>query len=177
MTERKRATGFALMDAAFAADAKFVRLARKATSPVEFAAAVGVFWLVLADARRAKSPDLAWEEYDEYAPQVELLQSCRLLSKTGFDPETFEKWAPAYRTVTGVRTGTQGYAGAEHRTPSTVTSVQLDSVQNGEGGPGEGPKTFLRFPPKREPGMMADQYRHEGQHPNCEVCAAIGAKP
>jgi len=35
------------------------------------------------------------------------------------------------------------------------------------------PQTFLRFPPKKEPGMLADQYRHEGQHPNCDVCAAV----
>ena len=170
MTERKRATGFVLIDAAFAADRKFVRLARLAPSPADYAAAVGVFCLILADARRVKSPAVDFEEWAEYTDQVALLREVRLLTEDGCDPTTFDKWAPAYRSpwdTEWVRSGT-----ARVR-KGTDTSVQFNSG-NGVGGVGEGePQNFMRFPPKREPGLLADAYRHEGQHANCDVCATV----
>ena len=147
MTARKRATHYALMDSAFAADRKFVRLARKASIPIEFAAAVGVYWIILADARRSKSPVVDWEDYEEYAPQVELLQSVGLLTEDGFPPDPFEKWAPAYKSpwdYTRGRNGTQG----THRDDA---SVQFSSIRGG--GVGEGSGLW-----------------HRGQHPNCGSC-------
>lgn len=141
MTERKRANGFCLMDAAFAADAKFVRLARRAADPPSFAAAVGVFWLILADCRRAKSPEVEWEDYSEYASQITALKDARLLTPSGFDPDTFERWAPAYRAPKE-RTGTDGYEEVRKVPSSTIPSGQVSSghisSQNTEGGAGGG---------------------------------------
>jgi len=167
MTERKRATHYALMDSAFSADRKFVRLARKASIPIEFAAAVGVYWILLADCRRSKSPDVDWDDYEEYQPQVELLRSVGLLTPTGFPADAFSKWAPAYKSPwdtkrnTGVRNGTHGDA----------TSVQFSSV-HGVGGPGGGEsKPFMRSPRGPKAGS------HEGQHgKGCAVCAPLLVK-
>ena len=130
MTQRKRATGFALMDTAFAADAKFVRLARKAPSEVAFATAVGVYWLILADARRARSPEVNWDDYTEYTEQIALLKDAKLLTSKGFDPKTFDRWAPAYKSPWDkVRTGTQGDAEVQETTQATPTSTPLNSPQ------------------------------------------------
>lgn len=129
MTQRKRATGFALMDTAFAADAKFVRLARKASNEVAFATAVGVYWLILADARRARSAAVNWDDYTEYADQITLLKDAKLLSATGFDPTTFDRWAPAYKSPWDKeRTGTQGDAEVQETTQATPTSTLLAST-------------------------------------------------
>lgn len=150
MSERKRATGFVLMDAAFAADAKFVRLARKATSPHDYAAAVGVFWLLLGDARRAKSPVVDWDDYEEYDQEIDQLKAAHLLQEDGFDPEVFERWAPAYRSVSERTGGTDGYGRVPSGTKSTNTSGQVKSgpfSSNGVGGVGEGePVSFIRSP-------------------------------
>lgn len=128
MTQRKRATGFALMDTAFAADAKFVRLARKAPSEVAFATAVGVYWLLLADARRARDAAVNWDDYTEYTDQIALLKDAKLLTSTGFDPTTFDRWAPAYKSPWDkVRTGTQGNAEEPESTQATPTSTPLTS--------------------------------------------------
>ncbi len=108
MTERKRASGFVLMDAAFTADAKFVRLARKADDPVDFAASVGVWWMLLADCRRAKEPEVDWDDYTEYSEQIDKLRAAGLLDDDGFDPESFSRWAPAYRSVSERTRGTEG---------------------------------------------------------------------
>lgn len=130
MTQRKRATGFALMDTAFAADAKFVRLARKAPSEVAFATAVGVYWLILADARRARNAAVNWDDYTEYTDQIALLKDAKLLTSTGFDPTTFDRWAPAYKSPWDKgRTGTQGDAEEQESTQATPTSTQLGSAQ------------------------------------------------
>ena len=129
MTQRKRATGFALMDTAFAADAKFVRLARKAPSEVAFATAVGVYWLILADARRARNAEVNWEDYTEYADQIALLKDAKLLTATGFDPTTFDRWAPAYKSPWDkVRTSTQRDAEVPETTQATPTSTLLTST-------------------------------------------------
>ena len=129
MTQRKRATGFALMDTAFAADAKFVRLARKAPSEIAFATAVGVYWLILADARRARNAAVSWDDYTEYADQIALLKDARLLTPTGFDPATFDRWAPAYKSPWDKeRTGTQGDAEVPESTQATPTSTPLTST-------------------------------------------------
>jgi hypothetical protein len=87
-----------LADAAFAADPKFLRLARNSPTPAAYAAAVGVFWLVLADARRARSPNVNWDDYEDYAEQITMLQGVRLLTKTGFQAVPFEKYAPVYQS-------------------------------------------------------------------------------
>ena len=130
VTQRKRATGFALMDTAFAADAKFVRLARKAPSEVAFATAVGVYWLMLADARRARNAAVNWEDYTEYTEQIALLKDAKLLIATGFDSSTFDRWAPAYKSPWDKeRTGTQGYAEEPESTQATPTSTPLTSNQ------------------------------------------------
>jgi hypothetical protein len=154
MTERKRATHYCLMDSAFAADRKFVRLARKASIPIEFAAAVGVYWIILADARRSKSAVVDWPDYEEYAPQIELLQSVGLLTDIGFPVEPFDKWAPAYKSPWDASRGTKGNTGERNGTQGNATSVQFSSIP--EGGLGE---TVDRS--------------HRGQHPNCIVCAPL----
>jgi hypothetical protein len=163
MSARKRASGFALMDAAWPADRKFVRLAARASIPIEFAAAVGVYWLVLADARRSKSPDVDWSDYEEYGPQIQLLQSVGLLTDTGFAPDVFEKWAPAYRSPYDATRGTQGNGRVHNGTQRNATSVQFNSVQ-GDGGPGEGgaPQNFMGW---------GGKHTHDGRHGrSCMVC-------
>lgn len=150
MTERKRATHFALMDTAFAADRKFIRLAAKAIIPIEYAAAVGVYWLILADCRRSKSGTVDWQEYAEYEPQIALLQSVGLLNSEGFPVDAFDRWAPAYKSPWDAtrRTGT-------HRDDASPPFSSLP----GEGGVGDGGKIK----------------GHMGQHPNCAVCAPLRA--
>lgn len=168
---RKRATHYALMDSAFAADRKFVRLAARSKAPIEFAAAVGVYWILLADARRSKSPDVDWDDYEEYGPQVELLQAVGLLTDTGFPPDAFEKWAPAYKSPWDThRSGTQGNAEVRNGTHGNATSVQFSSVP-GVGGAGEGeapPQPFMGW---RSKGL------HDGRHGrSCMVCFPEAAK-
>lgn len=157
MTERKRATHYALMDSAFAADRKFVRLARKATIPIEYAAAVGVYWLLLADARRSKSPEIDWSEYDEYGPQIDLLREVGLLNDDGFPPGPFEKYAPAYRSPFDGTRGTKGDTSVRKGTQSNATSIQFGSPQFSEGGAGGDRPTPI-------------DRSHRGQHPDCFVC-------
>jgi hypothetical protein len=188
MTERKRATGFALLDAAFAADAKFVKLARRAASPHDYAAAVGVYFLLLGDARRGKSPAVDWDDYEEYAWEIAELKQAKLLLPDGFDPDVFERWAPAYRSV-AERAGTVGYAGvpsngAEHAVgyggvPSGTKRYDISGLvlstpegkSEGEGGlegegAGKGATTFMGF--RSKPGF------HDGHHgPSCLVCASM----
>lgn len=123
MTERKRASGFVLMDAAFISDAKFRRLERMASNPADFAASVGVWWMLLADCRRSKSPFIDWDDYTEYSEQIEKLKAAHLLDQHGFDPEPFERWAPAYRSVSERTPGTKGTQSTE----STNTSGQVIS--------------------------------------------------
>jgi hypothetical protein len=180
VAERKRATGFILMDAAFAADSKFLRLARRAETPHQFAAAVGVFWLILGEARRGKSPLVDWDDFEEYADEIAALKEAKLLQEDGFDPEVFERWAPAYR----VPNGTQRYPSVpdgRSDTKSTLTSGQVKSGQvhsNGVGGVGEGePVSFIRYPsrpPERLPGEAVVP-RHDGSHSDCSVCDAVNA--
>jgi hypothetical protein len=126
VTERKRATGFVLMDAAFTSDAKFVRLARMVPDPIEYAACVGVFWMLLADCRRAKAPEIDWEDYTDYIVQLHQLRSAKLLTDEGFEPEPFQRWAPAYRAP---REGTNGYAKVREVRTDTNTSGQVSSGQ------------------------------------------------
>ena len=175
VTERKRASGFVLMDAAFAADAKFVRLSRKADDPVDFAASVGVWWMLLADCRRAKSPEVDWDDYTEYEVQVEKLRAAHLLNEHGFDPEAFERWAPAYRSVSERTPGTKGDGGVPKGTQSTETSGHINSgqVPNGVGGAGEG-GSFMAWKPKdpeNGAGLWKGQGLHDGRHgESCPVC-------
>ena len=138
MSQRKKATHFALMDSAFTADRKFIRLARKASIPIEYAAAVGVYWIVLADCRRSKSPDIDWDDYAEYKPQLDLLREVGLLDDDGFPPDPFEKWAPRYRSPADARrTGTQGNGEVRNGTHGNATSIPFSSVHlSSEGGPG-----------------------------------------
>jgi hypothetical protein len=200
VTQRKRATGFALMDTAFAADAKFVRLARKAETPVEFAAAVGVFWLILADARRARSAIVHWEDYTEYADQLAALKDAGLLNTNGFNDETFDNWAPAYkappertRSYPNVPDGTQPYSSVPTNgqslstertqsyptvspvrsgTESTVTSPHINSTQDQKVS-SEKAENFMGFRPK-EPGVWGGTGTHDGRHgPSCQVCAPL----
>lgn len=162
MTQRKKATHFALMDSAFTADRKFIRLARRASIPIEYAAAVGVYWLLLADCRRSKSPEIDWEDYAEYQPQIDLLLEVGLLTDDGFPPDPFEKWAPKYKSPADARrTGTQGDAGVRNGTRGYPTSNQFSSNQfPSEGGPGE-----------TEQGIWGGKGTHDGKHgPNCGVC-------
>lgn len=129
MSQRKRATGFALMDTAFAADSKFVRLARIAKSPADYAAAVGVFWLLLAEARRVKSPTVDWDDFEDYTAQIGLLQKAGLLTADGFEVVAFDRWAPAYRSPSErVPEGTQGYGEVPEVPASTDPSGQLAST-------------------------------------------------
>lgn len=181
MSQRKRATGFALMDTAFAADAKFVRLARKAADPVAFAAAVGVYWLLLADARRARDAVLNWDDYTEYAEQITALKEAKLLTVNGFEGETFDRWAPAYKSP---NERTQPYPDVPNRTNGKGTSEHgaYPTVPNGTGGTptsthisstqvtptNETRENFMGFPKRAS---------HEGQHPNCTVCAPLQAPP
>lgn len=153
MSERKRATGFVLMDAAFTADAKFVRLARLVPDPVDYAACVGVFWMLLADCRRAKSPEVDWDDYPEFTEQIGRLRQARLLDDTGFEPEPFQRWAPAYRTPRE-RTGTNGYATVREGTEGTNTSGQFSSGQVVSG-------------------LFNGTATHDGRHENCAVCAPL----
>lgn len=194
MTQRKRATGFALMDTAFAADAKFVRLARKAASPVEFAAAVGVFWLILADARRARSAIINWEDYTEYEEQIAALKDAKLLTVNGFEGATFDNWAPAYKAPTErtrpsstVPDRTPPNGDSEHGaypsvpdgnagTESTVTSPHIYSDQEPkERASARDADTFMGYRPK-EPGIWAGAGTHDGSHgKKCAVCAPLVA--
>lgn len=187
MTQRKRAIGFALMDTAFAADAKFVRLARKAENEVAFAASVGVFWLILADARRARSAIVNWEDYTEYTEQIAALKDAKLLTTNGFDGETFDRWAPAYKSpnertrpyhrVPNGNNGTADEGDSEHGaypsvpdgeagTESTVTSTHIRSSQDQKVS---GSETFMGW---RGKGL------HDGRHgETCSVCHPDLAKP
>ena len=164
MTTRKKATHFALMDSAFTADRKFIRLARRASIPIEYAAAVGVYWLLLADCRRAKSPEIDWEDYAEYQPQIDLLREVGLLDEDGFPPDPFEKWAPKYKSpADSRRTGTQGNAGVRNGTRGNPTSIQFSSSQfDSEGGAGE-----------TEQGIWGGRGSHEGQHSDCLICKSM----
>jgi hypothetical protein len=171
VAERKRANGFVLLDAAFAADRKFVRLARLAKDTTEYAACIGAFMLILADARRVRDPGVDWDEYSEYGEQIALLQEVKLLTSTGFDPATFDKWAPAYRSPWDkqwVRSGTERV-----RNP-TDTSDQIISthLSNGEGGVGETPPAFIRYKdPERGAGLWHGKGTHDGRHGEaCMVC-------
>lgn len=159
MTQRKRATGFVLMDAAFTADAKFVRLARLVPDPVDYAACVGVFWMLLADCRRAKSPEVDWDDYTDFEEQIEHLRSALLLHEGGFDPEPFERWAPAYRAP-GERSGTGGNGTVRKGTEGTNTSGQVESSQvTNQSGANEDEPIPIKG--------------HMGQHRGCAVCAPI----
>lgn len=156
MSERRRATHFALMDTAFAADRKFVRLAARAVAPVEYAAAVGVYWLLLADARRSRSSEVDWSEYEEYQPQIDLLRSVGLLDDHGFPPPSFDRWAPAYKSPWD----TQRNATLRKSTQSNATSIQFNS-DRGEGGVGEA-------------GVWDNRNTHDGRHgTRCAVCAPL----
>ena len=164
MSQRKRAAHFALMDTAFAADRKFVRLARKATIPIEYAAAVGVFWLLLADARRSKCADVDWSEYEEYEPQLQLLREVGLLTDTGFPAGPFDAWAPAYRSPSDAARGTQRDAGVRRSTHRDDVSIQFSSIR-GEGGAGEA-------------GLFNGVGTHDGRHgPGCAVCFPATPRP
>lgn len=161
MAERKRATGFVLMDAAFTSDAKFVRLAR-GTEPIEFAACVGVWWMLLADCRRAKAPEVDWDDYTEYAEQIDKLRDAKLLNEGGFERESFDRWAPAYRSVAERTPGTKGNGQVPDGTKSTNTSGQVNSghVFGGVGGVGEGGS-----------GIWRGRGTHDGSHGvGCAVC-------
>lgn len=183
MTQRKRATGFALMDTAFAADAKFVRLARKASNEVAFAAAVGVFWLILADCRRARSAIVHWDDYTEYTDQISALKDAGLMTTNGFIPGSFDNWAPAYKSVpertrpyptVPERTGSNGVS--EHgayptvpdgsgSTESTVTSPHISSSQE-------------PIERAREDNFMGWRSKglHDGRHgKDCSVCFPVTA--
>lgn len=190
MTQRKRATGFALMDTAFAADAKFVRLARKAPNEVAFAASVGVYWLMLADARRARSAIVHWEDYTEYVDQIAALKDAKLLDVNGFPGESFDNWAPAYKAPTertrpssNVPDGTADKGDSEHGayptvpngnggTQSTITSPHINSDHLPTNKvTSEKPDTFMSWGGK---GL------HDGRHgKGCSVCAPllVEAKP
>ncbi|MCA1570864.1 MAG: hypothetical protein LC798_11205 [Chloroflexi bacterium] len=190
MTQRKRATGFALMDTAFAADAKFVRLARKAPNEVAFAACVGVYWLILADARRARSAVVNWEDYTEYTEQIAALKDAKLLTVNGFEGEAFDNWAPAYKAPATVPDRTQPYPTVPNRTDdsgdsehgaypnvpdgnggtqSTVTSTHITSNQvqptKETRARDDAPQVFMSLRPKAT--------THMGQHPDCLVCAPL----
>ena len=185
MTQRKRATGFALMDTAFAADAKFVRLARKAESPVEFAAAVGVFWLILADARRARSAIVHWEDYTEYADQIAALKDAKLLTTNGFLDETFDNWAPAYKVpkrtqpYPNVPDGTRDKGDSEHGAYPTVPDGNGSTKQDAHIT-----STHINSPhqPKVSGSELFMGWRgkglHDGRHgEGCSVCHPELAKP
>lgn len=130
MTQRKRATGFALMDTAFAADSKFVRLSRRAHTPTDYAAAVGVYWLILADARRNRDRCVNWDDFSEYPDEIAALKDVGLLGDDGFNGPSFERWAPAYKSPWDAqRNGTQGNAEVPEGTQATPTSTQLTSTQ------------------------------------------------
>jgi hypothetical protein len=169
VTERKRATGFVLMDAAFLSDAKFRRLERTAESPHDFAAAVGVFWMLLGDARRGKSPEVDWDDYEEYAAEIAQLRSAHLLQEGGFDPEVFERWAPAYRSKWDeqwVRSGTERNGEVRTSTEITDTSGQVSSslVTSNERN-GNARASFMGWKPKQT---------HDGHHgASCLVCFPV----
>jgi hypothetical protein len=179
VSTRKRDVRFALMDAAFAADRKFVRLARLVSDPTEFAAAVGVFWLVLADARRARSPEIDWTEYEEYTTQLALLKECRLLTDTGFEPGTFERWAPAYRSPWDekwVRSGTERY-GSQRTTTDTSTHINSTLTNVNGNAREEQADTFMGWRPKDPEGgagLWHGKGTHDGRHgQECGVCAPL----
>lgn len=196
MTQRKRATGFALMDTAFAADAKFVRLARKAPNEVAFAACVGVYWLILADARRARSAVINWEDYTEYTEQIAALKEAKLLTVNGFEDGTFDNWAPAYKTpnertrpspAVPNRTGEMGESehGAYPTVPDgiggTPTSPHLTSNQvepiketraqtNGTNG------SFMGYRPKVSASSTDIAQQERQAWTECATCGVIGRK-
>lgn len=178
MTQRKRATGFVLMDAAFTADAKFVRLARQIPDPVEYAACVGVFWMLLADCRRAKSPEVDWDDYTDYSEQIDRLRAALLLTDTGFDPEPFERWAPAYRAP-GERKGTGGYATVREGTEGTNTSGQFSSSQVNDVADtsrAREPGTFMGFRPKVTADLDDVKRQHDEAWIKCAECGVVGRK-
>jgi hypothetical protein len=174
MTQRKRATGFALMDTAFAADAKFVRLARKAPNEVAFAASVGVFWLMLADARRARSAVVHWDDYTEYTDQIAALKDAGLLTVNGFAAETFDNWAPAYKAPSD---RTRAYPTVPDRTATNGSSEHgaYPSVPDGTGGT----QSTVTSPPINSDKKVSSEnfmgWRgkglHDGRHrKSCGVC-------
>lgn len=161
MTERKRATGFILIDAAFTSDAKFVRLARRVPDPVAFASCIGVYLLVLADCRRAKSPLIDWADYSEYELQLALLRDSVLLTDAGFDPASFEKWAPAYRSPFDKARAGKGGTPVRNGTNGTNTSSHISSSLE-EGVQGE------------EQGVWNGSGLHDGRHGvTCQVCLPL----
>lgn len=107
---RKRTGNFALLDTAFLADPKFMRLSRRTADPVAFAGCLGVFLMLLTHCRRQKSPVIRWDDWEEYAAQVALLQATGVLTDTGFDPASFEKWAPVYQSPSDRRRAEQSEA-------------------------------------------------------------------
>lgn len=123
---RKRTTHFALVDSAFVSDPKFMRLARN-TDAAGFASSVGVWLILLTVARRDRSPDIAWSDWEEYADQIAELKRVNLLTDNGFNAASFDSWAPVYRGPNErVPKGTQGYA---KERDDTDASTQLISTQ------------------------------------------------
>jgi hypothetical protein len=123
---RKRSAQFILVDSAFSADPKFLKLLRRAKDPVVYAECIGVWLLALATARRAKSPRVDWSDFREEGCEraVQLLIEVGLVTDEGFDPDAFDDWGPAYRSPHDARRGGDGGNGGVRKAPDEVRKVR-----------------------------------------------------
>jgi hypothetical protein len=170
MTERPRDARFALINVAFLADPKFVRLARN-LSRERFNEAVGVWIQLLCAARQAKHPAIDWEDWADDTQAIADLRQARLLNVHGFDQETFDAWGPK-RTYPSdlLRKATQDYAPL--RTP-TVPSLSQSHSSNGyvdkERDAAES-RVVMRSPEEREAEL--EKQRKLLSHPHPAVAKA-----
>ena len=141
---RRQAVAFFLGDAAFMADSKFLRLARRLPDDDDFNSAVGAFFRALAAARRNGKPNLdaQAETGSRFIPD---LVAVGLLCETGFNGGPFKEWAPtapqavagAARAASAERTAAGAFASAASALDSAgkldqpsppLTSVPLSPV-------------------------------------------------
>jgi hypothetical protein len=129
MAERPRDARFALINVAFLADPKFVKLARS-TSRERFNAAVGLWLQLLCAARAGRSPRIQWDDWPDDGEVIADLRGARLLTEEGFDPESFDTWAPKKTYPSdALRKPTQGYTGLRNATTPSLSH----SLSNGNG--------------------------------------------
>jgi hypothetical protein len=116
---RRQAVAFFLGDAAFMADSKFLRLARRLPDDDDFNSAVGAFFRALAAARRNGKPEL--DAFAETGSRfISDLMAVGLLCETGFNGGPFKDWAP---TAPQAIAGAARAASAERTPAGTFASA------------------------------------------------------
>ena len=172
MAERPRDARFALINVAFLADPKFVRLARSTTRE-RFNAAIGVWLQLLCAARSSRSAAVDWDDWTDDAEAIEDLRTARLLTSEGFDAESFDTWAPkkTYPSDT-LRGTTQRYTGLRNATTPSL-SHSLSNGKEVERDAAEGSVVMRSdgLPSGNVMGWRPKSGLHDGHHgPECLVC-------